>query len=407
MSAPPPWVPRRGPRPLGLHLATVTAALLSSPAGLPPWRSGWPNWNPDLRERAQALHRDLAGADPDGLRRALDREVRRRLDLMLTGLERYRHHPYRRTLPDPPAVWTEGASRLLDHGPDGGVPVLFVPSLVNRAYVLDLSEERSLMRWLAGQGVRPLLLDWGSVGPLERRFTLTDYIAGRLERALEAAVDLTGRRVAVAGYCMGGLLATALALRRPREVASLLLLATPWDFHADDAATARRAAAFFQPFGPLVEAWGELPVDAIQSLFAQLDPFLVLKKFSRFARMAPDGAAARAFVALEDWLNDGVPLAAAVARDTLAGWYGRNDTALGTWLVGGLPVDPRRVAVPTLALVPGRDRIVPPASAKALVDRIPGGQMIVPPLGHIGMVVGSGAEQGVWRPIAEWINLTG
>ncbi|MGQ9365961.1 alpha/beta fold hydrolase [Azospirillum sp. A39] len=396
--------PRQGPRPLGLHLATVTAMLLGSPAGLPLSRSGSLPWKPHLREKAEGLRPLLAAADPDGLRRALDREVRRRLDLVLTGLERYRHHPYRRSLADPPVVWTEGASRLLDYGPEGGAPALFVPSLVNRAYVLDLSERRSLMRWLAGRGVRPFLLDWGPVGPLERRFTLTDYIAGRLERALEAVVERCGRPAAVAGYCMGGLLAAALALRRPGEVASLLLLATPWDFHAEDAALARRAAAFFQPFGPLVEAWGELPVDALQALFAQLDPLLALKKFSQFARMDPDSPGALAFVALEDWLNDGVPLAAAVARDALAGWYGRNDTARGLWLVGGLPVDPARIAVPTLALVPERDRIVPPASAKALVQAIPGAQMIVPPLGHIGMVVSAGAESGVWRPIAEWLN---
>ena len=46
-----------------------------------------------------------------------------------------------------------------------------------------------MMRWLAAQGLRPLLLDWGWPGEAERRFTLTDYIAGRLERALAAVGD--------------------------------------------------------------------------------------------------------------------------------------------------------------------------------------------------------------------------
>lgn len=399
--------PRLGPRPLGLHLSTVTATLLSSCAALPHSRNGSLPWKPHLAERAAELQRQIAAVDQDALARVVDREVRSRLDRVLTGIERYRHHPYRRDLPDPPAVWAEGNSRLLDYGPGGGRPVLFVPSLVNRHYILDLSASKSLMRWLAGRGIRPFLLDWGPVGPLERRFTLTDYIAGRLERALDDVVARAGRAVPVVGYCMGGLLTTALALRRPRDVASLTLMATPWDFHAEDAATARRAAAFFQPFGPLLDAWGELPVDAIQALFAQLDPLLALKKFSQFARMNPDSPAAVAFVALEDWLNDGVPLAAAVARDTLAGWYGRNDTARGNWLVGGLPVDPARVAVPTLALIPERDRIVPPASATVLARTIPGAQMIMPPLGHIGMVVSAGAETGVWLPLFEWLNAAG
>lgn len=407
VSAPPPIPPlRQGPRPLGLHLATTTAMLLGSCAGLPHLKNGWPAWmpqTPELRRRGAEIAALLAAADPDAMSAAVDREARRRLDLMLTGIERYRRHPYRRNLADPPVIWRESATRLLDYRPEGGAPALFAPSLVNRAYVLDLSADRSLLRWLAGQGVRPLLVDWGTPGDLERRMTLTDYIAGRLERALEAAVERCGRPVAVVGYCMGGLLAAALCLRRPQLVSSLTLLATPWDFHAEEADTARRIAALFQPFGPLLDLWGELPVDAIQTLFAQLDPLLALRKFGQFARMPADSPAALAFVALEDWLNDGVALPAAVARDTLAGWYGRNDTRRGAWLVGGLPVIPERIVTPTLALVPEKDRIVPPASAVALPAAIPGARILRPHLGHIGMVVSGGAKSQVWRPLAEWI----
>lgn len=399
---------RQGPRPLGLHLSAVLTTLLSSSGALPSLRSGSLPWRPHLADRAAALRTQAAAADPDALRDAVDREVRRRIDGLLTGIERYRHHPYRRDLPDPPVVWSEGASRLLDYGAlgdgAGGVPVLFVPSLVNRHYILDLSSSKSLMRWLVRQGLRPYLVDWGRPGPRERRFTLTDYIAGRLERVLDAVVAMTGRPVPVVGYCMGGLLVAALAQRRPRQVAGMVLMATPWDFHAEDAAMAKHAAAAFQPFGPMLEAWGEVPVDVLQALFAQLDPLLALKKFTQFARMAPDSPAAHAFVALEDWLNDGVPLVAAVARDALAGWYGRNDTVRGEWLVGGQPVDPTRIAVPTLALIPERDRIVPPASAIVLARSIPQAQMLRPSLGHIGMVVSAGAETGVWHPLARWLN---
>ena len=93
-----------------------------------------------------------------------------------------------------------------------------------------------MLRFLAGAGLRPLLLDWGWPGEVERGFTLTDYMAGRLERALVAV----GAPVVLAGYCMGGLLAMAAAQRRPEQVRALALLATPWDFHAADRAGAER-----------------------------------------------------------------------------------------------------------------------------------------------------------------------
>jgi polyhydroxyalkanoate synthase len=255
---------------------------------------------------------------------------------------------------------------------------------------------------MAGRGIRPLLLDWGGTGPLERRFTLTDFVAGRLERALNAVLDL-GQRPALVGYCMGGLLTTALAQRRPRDIAGLALLATPWDFHADNAAAAKRTAAALAPFEPVLDSWGELPIDAIQALFAMQDPLQVANKFTRFARTDPDSEAARRFVALEDWVNDGVTLPAAVARDCLTGWYGRNDTANGRWMIAGEVVDPRRLRSPALAMIPEKDRIVPPCSARALANAIPGACIRNPHLGHVGMIVSTGAADLVWEPLAEWL----
>lgn len=398
----PPLLPRQGPRPLALHLTIVLGTLLSSSAGLPLLKSGWLPSKPALRGRVSALVGEIAKVDGPLLAKAVDHEMRRRLADILTGLERYRHHPYRRALADPPVVWREGASRLLDYGGTGR-PVLFVPSLVNRAYILDLSARRSLLRWLAKEGVRPLLLDWGRPGALERRFTLTDYIAGRLERGFEVAVTAFGA-MPVVGYCMGGLLAAALAFRRPRDVTGLGLLATPWDFHAEDPGLSALTTQVFTPFMPILERWGELPVDVIQALFTQLDPWLAARKFSQFARMDPTSSQAEAFVALEDWLNDGIPLVAAVARDCLFGWYGRNDPARINWLVAGQPVDPAGIRAETLAIIPAKDRIVPPASARALADAIPGARAVLPPLGHIGMVVSGGAEAEVWRPLRDWLR---
>jgi polyhydroxyalkanoate synthase len=396
---------RPGPRPLALHLAASLTPLLTSQAGLALLSSGWPHWNPTLRDRAAALAREVAGAGPAALREALDREARRRIDAILTGIERYRRHPYRRDLPDPPVAWAEGGSRLLDHAPEGGqVTVLFVPSLVNRHYVLDLSAERSLMRWLAARGIRPLLLDWGRPGPAERGFGLSDYVAGRLEAAAAAAAGLAGGPVAVVGYCMGGLLATALAGRRPDLIRGLGLLAVPWDFHAADAAASRRAAAMLEPLEPVLDAWGEMPVDWLQAMFAAVDPMLAARKFARFAAMEPDGAQARAFVALEDWLNDGVPLVAPVARECLAGWYGRNEPGRACWRIAGRAVEPAQLAVPALAVIPGRDRIVPPGSARALAAAVPGARSLEPPLGHIGLVVSGDAERLVWEPLLDWLR---
>jgi pimeloyl-ACP methyl ester carboxylesterase len=252
---------RRGPRPLLLHL--MLATLPSSG-----WHDALKNWSAGSADWTLASLTPEAGfsALPDGV--------------LLAGIAAYRRHPFMRDLADPPSVWSEGSSRLLDYGPPEGRPVVFVPSLVNRAYVLDLLPGHSMMRFLAAQGVRPLLLDWGFPGETECDFTLTDYVAGRLVRALAAI----GEPVDVMGYCMGGLMALGAMQQRPELVARLGLLATPWDFWAADEDGARRVAALLPALEPALALAGSMPIDALQMLFSLLDPGSVGAKYRDFGK---------------------------------------------------------------------------------------------------------------------------
>ena len=126
-------------------------------------------------------------------------------------------------------------------------------------------------------------------------------------------------------------------------------------------------------------------------------------KFQKLARLDPDGAAARHFVALEDWLSDGVPMPAGAAKDLLVGWQIRNRTASGRWRFLGGRVDPRRVAAPALIFCGERDTIAPPALARPLGAVLPRAQTIRPRTGHVGMVVGSVARTQIRRPAAEFL----
>jgi polyhydroxyalkanoate synthase len=368
--------PRLGPRPLPLHLwaagATWLGSLLASPA------------------------------------RATEAEaVRARYAAFIDGIEAYWAHPYRRRQPAPRVLWRAGTATLADHRADGGHgarPVLLVPSLVNRAYILDLAPGRSLVAYLAARGLAPLVVDWDEPGPEEMAFTVADYVTRRLEPALEEAA--AGGPVPVVGYCMGGLLALALAVRRPRLVASLALLATPWDFHAEAAGWSAVLAALEPAFAAIV-ADGVLPVDVLQACFAAVQPMRVAEKFGAFAALDPASAQAVSFVQVEDWLNDGVPLAGPLASECLFGWYGRNEPARGAWRIDGHAVRPQEVACPALVFVPERDRIVPAASAAALGRAIPGARVRRVSAGHIGMMVGRRAQSACWGPLADWLAAPG
>ncbi len=393
---------RLGPRPLAFHLTLATMGCAASRTALPLLKSVSPHWNPDLWPAVAALEEAAATADPDALGRAIDFEARERLDRFLTGVERYRGHAYRRALDEPEPIWSDGNACLRRFGAEGPA-VLLVASLINRSYILDLGPRRSFARWLAARGFRCYLLDWRAPGDRERAFSIDDYIAGPLEGALDAAIDDSGGKVSVLGYCMGGLLALALALRRRPDVSSLVLLATPWDFHADDVEQARMVGTAMRLFEPQLALLGELPTDNLQYLFCTLDPLLGIRKFTAFAGLDPRSEAARRFVALEDWLNDGVPLAAPVARACAFDWYEDNKPGKGAWRIDGAPVRPELWDGPAYVVIPAADRIVPPPSAEGLARALPNATVKRPRAGHIGMMVGRGVTRSIWTPLANWL----
>lgn len=380
---------RRGPRPLMLHLNLAWMRSMHSASGSLNLNSSWPNyWHAATTPDPQAIlqiFEDLIVQDK----------------ALIAGIAAYRQASYIRRFPDPPTIWAEEETRLLDYGGDGPV-VLFIPSLVNRAYILDLMQDASMLRWLAGQGLHPYLLDWGWPGEIERQFSLTDYIAGRLERALSA---LPGP-VILTGYCMGGLLALAAAIRAQgsgRSILGLALLATPWDFHADNPQIGHLVTGIMPLIENALQFSNTLPIDALNTFFAMVDPYGVGEKYRNFAGQDKNTVRAQRFVAMEDWLADGVPLAAPVARETLSGWYGANTPANGQWRIAGLSITPEQLQTPCFCAIPARDKLVPNASAKALASRLSKVKVIEPQAGHIGMVAGTHAQSSLWQPFKEWV----
>lgn len=375
---------RPGPRPLALHLA-LASLKSSSSAG------AWPSSSDDWQKLIERLaHTDAASLAPDAA--------------LIRGIACYRRHPWMRDIESPEPVWAESETTLRDHGGPAGkaAAILLVPSLVNRATILDLAAGRSMARNLAQSGLRVFLLDWGWPDLQTRLLDLDALITGRLARAIAEVAARTGGRVTLAGYCMGGLLTTAAAQLMPERIAGMALLATPWNFHAGAIGAPADIGRALDAFEPIMALAGTLPIDLLQAMFSLGEPHAVGDKYRAFGATDQDTDRARQFVSVEDWLNDGVPLAAPVARQCLKDWYMDNAPARGTWRVAGEVITPAALRIPCFAAIPGRDRIVPPDSAAALAASIPGSITIQPKAGHIGMVAGSSAHKALWSPLAEW-----
>lgn len=307
----------------------------------------------------------------------------------LKGLHAFQHADRGAAWTPPAALHQIGRARLIDYG-GSGRPVVFVPSLINPPFILDLGE-RSLLRWLAMQGVRPMLVNWGNPTPAERDLD----IAGHVETLLLPLLDALDEPPVLAGYCLGGTI--ALAAAQARTVAGVALLAAPWRFAGFGERARTRIADLWAAAEPGCLALGLVPMEVLQSGFWRLDPARTIAKYEAFAALDPGSETARRFVALEDWANAGAPLTYAAGAE-LFDFFARDLPGSGVWAVVGRTIDPAGLDCPVVDFVSTNDRIVPAASATGLADT----RLLS--AGHVGMIVGGKAHDQLWAPLAGWLS---
>ncbi|WP_372857019.1 alpha/beta fold hydrolase [Sphingomonas sp.] len=312
----------------------------------------------------------------------------------LAGLRAYQDAPRGRTRRLAPARFRKGRARLRDYSAKGshGRAVIVIPSLINPAFILDLMSGNSLIQWLADQGFRPFLLDWGTPDPAERDMDVTAHV----EQLLLPLIAKFEEPPVLAGYCLGGTIALAAACAVP--VAGLAMIAAPWRFSGFGDAARGDIAELWRAAQPACEAMGLVPMEVLQTGFWRLDPARTIAKYEAFAAMEPGGATARSFVAMEDWANAGAPLPYAAGRQMFDDFIEADLPGSGRWRVGGAIADPAQLACPAVDFVSMTDRIVPARSAADLPDRRDLGA------GHVGMIVGRGGRSQLWEPLADWLS---
>jgi polyhydroxyalkanoate synthase subunit PhaC len=313
----------------------------------------------------------------------------------LAGLRAYQDAPRGGRARKPmPARHRKGKARLRDYGAKGatGRAVLFIPSLINPPHILDLLPDVSLLRWLAAEGHRPFLLDWGTQAPNARDLDLDAHVT----RVLLPLIAKFDTPPVLVGYCLGGTLALAAACLS--EVAGLALIAAPWHFAGFGAEARADMANLWASAKPACEAMGLVPMEVLQSGFWRLDPARTVAKYEAFAALEPGSPPAQRFVAMEDWANGGAPLPYAAGRQLFEACIAQDLPGAGGWQIAGTTIGPAALRCPAIDFVSLNDRIVPAATAANLPDRRDLGA------GHVGMIVGRGGRAQLWEPLAGWLN---
>ena len=284
-----------------------------------------------------------------------------------------------------------------------GTPLLLVPSLINRWYVLDLRPKASLVEALVGAGFDVWCLDWG-IPEAEDRYLDWEAVLARLARATRRVRRETGAaKLSLLGYCMGGTLTAIHVAQHASEVAALITLAAPIDFQLGGQLRCMVEPQWFDA-DAIADAGNVAPVQ-MQSGFVALRPTLDAGKLMSWPELAIDRPARDAFLALDAWASDNIPFPAEAYRRYIRDLYQDNQLVSGTHRVRGRHVSLADITCPTLVITATRDQICPPAAALALLDHVSSKTKdhLDVPGGHVGAVVGSKAAKQMYPALIRWL----
>jgi polyhydroxyalkanoate synthase len=321
------------------------------------------------------------------------------------------------TMPRPPVgrtphtvVHHQNKLRLRFYAPspdrDTGVPVVVIPSLINRAAIVDLEPDRSLVAGLADRGHPVYLVDWGVFGPEDGDTTVADVVLELLHRAVDRACRHAGAPSAfLLGYCQGGTIAGMYTALRPQRVRGLAVFNAPFLF-----AEGGRFRAFTDPatfdVDEAMPGNGLVPVEVMKLGFKLLDPVGAVTKFGAIEQAASDPVLLSRTMARERWLEENVPIPAPFAREFIRRTYQEDALIQGSWVLAGERIDLSSITCPVLVTAAARDFIAPPDSVLPFADATGSTDVSRQLLqtGHIGVVVGSFGPRVFYPLLDGWFR---
>ncbi len=307
-------------------------------------------------------------------------------------------------------VWSDGKVKLYrfvsEHPGNGQPPLLIVYALVNRPYMVDLQDGRSLVQKLLALGQDVYVLDWGYPDRSERYLTLEDYLLRYIDGAVDhLRAQHDDQAVNLLGICQGGVFSLCYSALRPHKVRSLITMVTPVDFQTPDNMLSHWARQVDVDL--FVDTLGNIPADLMNASYLMLKPFrLNVQKYVGLMDILDDKQALEDFLRMEKWIFDSPDLAGEAFREFVKQFYQGNGLMHGTIRIGEEAVDLQAVRMPVLNIYAEQDHLVPPAASRAMAGRI--GSSDYTELGfrggHIGIYVSGRAQREVPSAIDQWLS---
>ena len=255
------------------------------------------------------------------------------------------------------------------------VPLLIVPSVVNKFYILDLTPESSFVRYFVSQGYTVFILSWRNISLELQHLTWDDYVEKGVMQAIDATREITKQdKINALGYCVGGVLLSCalavLASKLKHPVASMTLLIAMLEYSDPGEIGVYLSRIFPAQRRRMLANGGLVSGKELTKTFSSLRANDLVWSFvinNYLKGKTPDA------FDLFYWNNDDSNLPGPMFYSYVRNCYLENKLMKpGGMIVCGTPVDLRKINLPTYVFAAADDHLVPWKSGYQSVNHLGG-----------------------------------
>lgn len=281
-------------------------------------------------------------------------------------------------------------------------PLLVIPSIINKNYILDLLPDHSLIEFLVNQKIDVYMIDWGTKIESDPLINFEQLAMAYIDQFVDHLRTKTNfLKVSILGHCLGGTLGLIYASYMSHKIEILQLLTAPADFEQAGilGQWAKNTPINLNLFS---QGFEKAPAWLLQTVFQLARPTSMVFKIQKLASKLNDHDFIRFFLALEYWGWDVANLGPALYRDLIQNLYRDNQLINGNYLIKNQFCDLSNIQC-QISIVAVEDDHIVPLSAQLKSYHVPNANYRIQILrgGHIGGTLGSYAQKNHWQGWAQ------
>ncbi|MGG1677172.1 alpha/beta fold hydrolase [Neobacillus sp. NRS-1170] len=253
------------------------------------------------------------------------------------------------------------------------IPIFFVFSLMNRAYILDLAPGTSTIESLVNEGYDVYLLDWGIPGHEDKDLNLEDYVENYIKKGVQRALRHSGaKEISLVGYCLGGVLASLYASIAEEPIKNLVAITIPIDYSVSVAPDSwskafKNGSLNLDRF---IDVNGLVPAKFIETMVKGIvGPIAFTSKVSLLNNAHNKGFVEK-WRLMDHWLYDQIPVSGGAFRQLFNDIVKDNKIVKGEFTVHGKNADLSNIKANLLVITSKNDTLVREEQTRPIMELV-------------------------------------